>query len=251
MKLAIMQPYFMPYLGYFQLINAVDEFILYDKVAYIKKGWVNRNRIGIVNESDELIVVPVINSSSNILIQDIRIDNTQKWVSKILNLIYFNYKKSVYFDEIYSLIQKLLNVRYEYIRELNAATILEIANFLEINTKIISDTSKYIDLESHLNNGTYGIFFIDEVVPERKNARIIEICRNENALTYINPIGGTALYDKKIFSLYGINLEFVKMCDLKYSYFTKEFIHSLSIIDVLMHNGKEGTKDLLNKYTLE
>ena len=245
-----MQPYFFPYLGYFQLIKAVDEFILYDKVAYIKKGWMNRNRIGVVNDMDRMIVVPVVNASSNKLIQEVRIDNSQNWAEKILQFIFFNYKKSKHFDEVYSLVENLLFNDYEYISELNAATTIGVARYLGISTSIISDTSCFADMEISLEKETYNEFFIGEVVPERKTARVIEICRKENASTYVNPIGGTELYDKGVFRSYGVDLEFVKMRNVVYPHFTKEFVPGLSIIDVLFQNGKEKTKSLLDEYDL-
>ena len=250
MKLAVMQPYFFPYLGYFQLIKAVDKFILYDKVAYIKKGWVNRNRIGVVNDLDRMIIVPIVNASSNKLIQDVKIDNSQKWAEKILQLIYFNYKKSGYFDEVYALVEELLKKEYEYIGEINAATTIGVARFLDIPTMITSDTSAFAEMETCLESGTYDKLFEGENVPERKTARVIEICRKENAKTYVNPIGGTELYDKEEFRSYGMNLEFVKMRNLVYPQFTKEFVPGLSIIDVLFQNGKEKTKLLLDEFDL-
>lgn len=250
MKIAVMQPYFFPYLGYFQLIKAVDKFILYDKVAYIKKGWVNRNRIGMVNDMDRMIVVPVLNASSNKLIQEVKIDNSQNWAEKILQLIYFNYKKSSHFEEVFHVIEGLLNNEYDTIGEVNAATTIGVARFLDIPTEIIADTSDFAEMESHLEDGTYGEFFAGELVPERKTARVVEICRKEKAETYVNPIGGTELYDKDEFRTYGINLEFVKMHPVEYPQFTKEFIPGLSILDVLFHNGKEKTKLLLNEFDL-
>lgn len=250
MKLAVMQPYFFPYLGYFQLIKAVDKFIIYDKVAYIKKGWVNRNRIGVVNDLDRMVVVPVQNASSNKLIQDVKIDNSQNWAAKILQLIYFNYKKSAYFDEVYPLIEGLLSKEYDCIAEINAATTIGVAGFLDMPTTIVSDTSDFTDMETHLEDGSYCEFFNGVAVPERKTARVIEICRKEKASTYVNPIGGTELYDKEVFRNYGVNLEFVKMRNVVYPQFTKEFVAGLSIIDVLFQNGKEKTKQLLDEFDL-
>ena len=92
MKLAIMQPYFMPYIGYFQTMTAVDKYLLYDKVAFIKKGWINRNRIYIQNVGTQFITIPLKNKSSFTNISDVQIDNTTDWRSKMLNLIYYNYK---------------------------------------------------------------------------------------------------------------------------------------------------------------
>ena len=102
-----MQPYFFPYIGYFQLINAVDKFIIYDDVNYIKKGWINRNNI-LVNNSPNLIQVPLIAASQNRLIKDILVVDENNWKDKLLKTIYFNYKKAPFFDQIFSLLEEVL-----------------------------------------------------------------------------------------------------------------------------------------------
>ena len=243
MKLAIMQPYFMPYIGYFQAMAAVDKYLLYDKVAFIKKGWINRNRIYIQNVGTQFITIPLKNKSSFTNISDVQIDNTTDWRSKMLNLIYYNYKRSLFFDVVYPLMENSIKQSSELISEYNFVVLNQIATFLDINTPIeLSTDPMYEGIEEQLAK------YDDSLL--RKYDRIKFICQANNADNYINPIGGQDLYDKKVFAEHGIKLSFVQTEQFAYPQFAPEFIPNLSIIDVLMHNGKEGTKQLLNAYKL-
>ena len=243
MKLAIMQPYFMPYIGYFQTMAAVDKYLLYDKVAFIKKGWINRNRIYIQNVGTQFITIPLKNKSSFTNISDVQIDNTTDWRSKMLNLIYYNYKRSLFFDVVYPLMENSIKQSSELISEYNFVVLNQIATFLDINTPIELCTDPMYDgIEEQL------VKYDDSLL--RKYDRIKFICQANNADNYINPIGGQTLYDKQMFAQEGITLSFVQTQVVSYPQFAPEFIPNLSIIDVLMHNGKEGTKQLLKTYTL-
>lgn len=255
MKLAIMQPYFMPYIGYFQAINAVDKYILYDNLNFIKDAWVNRNRLLLCNGNVSTFSVPIIAKSSNTKIVDIRIDNSQKWGEKLLKTIFLNYKKVSDFDEIFPLLETILSRKYDFLSELNVLSIKTIAEFLSIGTVIEYDNSKYISLEDNLllvDQQNYSPFqYLEKTQPIKKVARVIAICKAEGATSFINAIGGQSLYSQEEFAKYGIDLKFVQTdLDLRYNQFSHEFTSNLSIIDVLMHNGKEGTKQLLNAYKL-
>ena len=255
MKLAIMQPYFMPYIGYFQAINAVDKYILYDNLNFIKDAWVNRNRLLLCNGNVSTFSVPIIAKSSNTKIVDIRIDNSQKWGEKLLKTIFLNYKKVSDFDEIFPLLETILSRKYDFLSELNVLSIKTIAEFLSIGTVIEYDNSKYISLEDNLllvDQQNYSPFqYLEKTQPIKKVARVIAICKAEGATSLINAIGGQSLYSQEEFAKYGIDLKFVQTdLDLRYNQFSHEFTSNLSIIDVLMHNGKARTKQLLNAYTL-
>lgn len=107
-KVAIMQPYFLPYIGYWQLINAVDEFVIYDNIEYTKRGWFNRNRI-LENDHDRLFTVPVKKDSDYLNVDERRIgDDATKENTRTLRIIQANYKKAPYYGEIYPLIEKCL-----------------------------------------------------------------------------------------------------------------------------------------------
>lgn len=250
-----MQPYFLPYIGYFQAIHAVDKYILYSNLSFIKDGWMNRNRILIKDGSVAIINVPLIHKSSNTFIYDIRVDNSRNWNKKLLKSFFLNYKGSQYFEEVYPFFEKLLTKSYDYLYELNANTIIEISRFIGINTLIEFDNrTKYRELEIQLTNvekGDYTDFhFMQKTKPIKKVARVLAISTIEKADVFINAIGGQDLYDKNEFASYGIDLKFIKTDEIIYPQFTKEFVPNLSIIDVLMHNGREGTLELIKKYTL-
>ena len=255
MKLAVMQPYFLPYIGYFQGIYAVDKYILYPNLTFIKDGWMNRNRILVKNGPVSIISVPLVNKSSNFMINEIRIDNTQPWSQKMLKTFFLNYKGSAYFDEFYPFLSELLNQRFDFLSELNAHLIVAIAEYIGIKTEIeYNNFEKYIDLEKQLlmvDQGDYSAFqFMEKTRPVKKVARVLELVKRENASDFINAIGGQSLYSKEEFSNYNVNLNFIQTAEFSYPQFKSDFNPHLSIVDVLMHNGKDNTLELIKKYSL-
>ena len=183
------------------------------------------------------------------------IDNTKLWQKKILKSLQLGYGKSAYYQEIMPLIEEILSKEYSTISELNCSSIKRICKFLEIPTEIDSDINRYMDLERQLvdiESNDYSRFSHLHTLPIKKVARVLEICKAEDSNFFVNAIGGQELYDKDEFKQYGIDLYFIKMNDIQYSQNCTDdsFEPNLSIIDVLMHNGKEGTKKLLNEYTL-
>lgn len=231
MKIAIMQPYFMPYIGYFQLINAVDKFVVLDDVNYINKGWINRNNI-LLNGKPHLFTIPLEGASQNKKIGDIKVSTEHKWKEKLLKQIELNYKKAPFFSAGFSLFEKTIHSGYQKIAELNCNAIKMICEYLGITTTIVSSGSGYNN--QHLKG----------------QERILDICRQEQANNYINPIGGTELYDKTLFLSKGIQLNFLKTLPITYKQFNNEFVPWLSMIDVLMFNSAEEVKLMLNVYSL-
>lgn len=235
MKLAIMQPYLFPYIGYFQLINSVDKFVIYDDVNFIKQGWINRNTI-LVQGKPYLFTLPLINQSSFSKINKVFINNNlyNSWRKKTLRTIEQSYKKAPYFKEIFGLVNNVLDIGAQ---EIDIATIarksfIETSKYLEINTEFVFTSSVYEN----------------EVLSGKK--RVIDICKKENALHYINLIGGQELYDLDNFKENGLELSFIKSLPIEYKQFKNQFAPWLSIIDVLMFNSIAETKLLLNKYEL-
>ena len=227
-----MQPYFMPYIGYFQLISSVDEFIIYDNIQYTKKGWINRNRIS-VNGKDQLITAPLKKDSDYLDIEKRELSKSWDYDRiKILNTIKNGYKKSSNFEEAYSIIELcLLNDKinlFEFIY--NSIEIIN--NYLDIDTRIIISSS--IDIDHSL----------------RSQDKVIAICKSRGATEYINSIGGIDLYKKEDFKCNGIELNFIKSNSIEYIQFNNGFIPWLSIIDVMMFNKKEIIKEYLKEYTL-
>ncbi len=232
MKVAIMQPYLFPYIGYFQLINAVDTFVFYDDVNYIKKGWINRNRILSNNNEDYLFTVPLIEASQNKMINEIDVFTSEKWKIKFLKNIKVTYFKAPYFDSAFELITRVLNEKYKTISDLAILSIIQVSKELELSTSFRKSSIDFFQTK------------------ELKGVeRLLEICKIINAEVYINPIGGQELYDKEQFLNNGVDFFFLKSKNIQYKQFDNEYIPWLSIIDLLMFNSKEEIKSYLTNYT--
>ena len=232
MKVAIMQPYIFPYLGYFQLIKSVDKFIFYDDVNFIKKGWINRNKI-LINGKESIITFPLIKASQNKLINEIDLFLNNKDKKKIIAKLEMAYKKAPYFDSTINLVKEIINADLSNIAKYSANSITKISDFLEIDVSF--------DFSSIQSPESKGMDKAD---------RLIFISKTLGAEQYINSIGGQELYDKNYFSNYHIDLRFIKTLDFKYQQFNHPFIPALSIIDVLMFNSKGDIGKMLNQYEL-
>ncbi len=229
MKLAIMQPYFFPYIGYFQLINAVDEFIIYDNLQYTKKGWINRNRI-LVNGKAKYITLPLKKDSDFLDIRKRYVANTYvEDIKKLTNRIREAYRKAPHFEEVISLFTTCFTVPEKNLFWHLLQSLIRIAQFLDITTPVFPASS--INIDHNL----------------KAEEKVIKICQARNASEYINPSGGTGLYARSNFEARGIDLHFMKKTDITYKQFDNKFIPNLSIIDVLMFNPKEKVKEYLNE----
>jgi hypothetical protein len=219
MKLGIMQPYFLPYIGYFQLIGAVDVFILYDNIKYTKKGWINRNRM-LLNGKDTMFSLPLKKASDTLNIVERELI-AEFDPTKLLNQFKGAYSHAPQFELTYPLLEEIVrhedNNLFGYINY----SIVRLCAHLGIKTKII--ISSEIDIDHQLKG----------------QDKVLALCCAIGADTYINPIGGTGMYSKKDFSLQGIELQFIKSRDFIYSQFDWQYVPFLSIIDVLMFNSKE------------
>lgn len=232
MTIAIMQPYIFPYLGYFQMIKAVDKFVIYDDVNYINKGWINRNRI-LVSGAPHLFTIPLKDASQNKLIYEIELSADASWRKKLLRTIQQSYQKAPNYSKVIQLIEEVVNLEAENISELNLHGIRKVAEYLSISTEIVSSSRIYDN--GHLKG----------------QDRILDICRQENAERYINAIGGMELYDKSIFEKENIQLSFIKCNDVSYSQFKNAFVPWLSIVDVLMFCDIESINTFLELYELK
>ncbi len=231
MKIGIMQPYFMPYIGYWQLMNAVDKYVIYDDVNFIKGGWINRNNI-LLNGTSKFFNIQMNGASSFKLINQININNNQININKNLRTIYMAYHKAPYFYVVYPIIEKILKYDSENLSDYIINSIKVIAEYLRITSEIIvSSTMKK-------NNELKG------------EDKVIEICKLLNATEYYNAIGGIDLYSFENFRKNNIKLIFLKTNDIIYKQFDDNFIKNLSIIDVMMFNSRENLIKLLNDYSL-
>lgn len=224
-----MQPYFFPYLGYFQLIKAVDKFVFYDDVNFIKNGWVNRNRI-LINGQASYFTLQLKDASSFKTINQVSfIDNR----NKLLKSITHSYAKAPYFNETVELIRECLNTDTDKVATLAMNSVEQVSNYLNLKTKLEVSSEKYSD--------TKGM---------DRASRLVEICKRNNATSYINPIGGEELYDKRFFNEYNIDLSFIQPKRMDYKQFKNDFVPWLSIIDILMFNSVEEVHEMLANYEL-
>ena len=236
MTLAIMQPYFLPYIGYMQLIKAVDTFVLYDDVAFINRGWINRNRM-LINGQEYLFTVPLKDASQNKRINEVHLADDPKWRSKLLKTMEQGYRKAPYYQTVMPLTEKIINFTTDSIADLVHFSLVELNQYLSLTTRIVKSSSIYANVDL------------------KAQERILDICRQENAARYINPIGGTELYDKPKFAQAGIELNFIKSNKVAYPQFSRsagenEFVPWLSIIDILMFNDIDTVGSMLDAYEL-
>lgn len=232
MKLGIMQPYFFPYIGYWQLMNTVDQYVIFDDVNYINRGYINRNAI-LINGTPHNINLILLEASQNKRINQISIDRDSKKQKKLLRTLEMAYAKAPYYQDVMPMLQRIILQEEENLAKYLLFQIQRVAAYLKIDTKFIlsSELEKDCSLKGQ--------------------EKILDICRTLNASEYYNAIGGQALYDPEQFLRHGVKLFFLKTnSQITYAQFEKEFVPNLSIIDVMMFNSLEKIADMLEEYTL-
>jgi len=234
MRVAIMQPYCFPYIGYFQLVNAVETFVFLDDVNYIKRGWINRNRI-LINGEPNWINIPCRKISQNRMIKDTQVLVDDTWKYKELKKIELAYRRAPFYHEVISLLQKCFFSGQVDIASFASFSVMEVVNYLGRGPKFMWSSREFGDTQ-HLKGSD----------------RLIEIAKRVGAEFYINPIGGTELYSREKFEKAGIQLRFLKSNeDIRYPQFREDtFVPWLSIIDVLMFNQRDAVSSLLSRYDL-
>lgn len=228
-----MQPYFFPYVGYFQLINVVDKFVVYDNIQYTKRGWINRNRI-LVNGKDEYITVPLKRDSDTLNIDQRELsDAFAAERLKLLRRIEAAYHKAPYVATVMPLVERSLNAPSTNLFDFLLFGLREVLSFLGMQRDIIVSSS--IPINHSL----------------KSQSKVLAICQELKCDRYVNPIGGKELYKKEVFAANGIDLAFLKAELNPYAQFEQGFVPSLSIIDVMMFNPVESMPGILNQYSLE
>lgn len=232
MRIGIMQPYFFPYIGYWQLINAVDKFVIYDDVNFIKNGWINRNYI-LLNGEKHLITLPLQGASSFQPINKTHIISNDKIKDKLLKTIYNAYSKADYFKSVFPIIEKTINHESQNISDAIIYSITNIVSYLQIQTEILVSSNIQKDMSLKGEN------------------KVIDIVKRLGGDSYINAIGGQNLYQKDTFLTEGISLSFIHTNeDINYPQFKNKFVPNLSIIDILMFNSVDAIKEMLDDYEL-
>lgn len=231
MKAAIMQPYFFPYIGYFQLIASVDLFIVYDNIKYTKKGWINRNRM-LQNGKDVMFSLPLKNGSDYLDVRDRKLaENFNR--DKLLKQISGSYRGAPYFAQTYPLIEQVVRHEEDNLFKFIHNSIVMTCEHLEITTEI--RISSDISVENGLKN----------------QDRVLALCVAVGANTYINAVGGMELYARDEFQARGIGLKFIKSKPFEYAQMDNEFVPWLSIIDVMMFNPLDAIRECIsNNYEL-
>jgi WbqC-like protein family len=232
MKVAIMQPYFLPYIGYFQLIAAVDIFVVYDNIQFSKKGWFHRNRM-LQNGSDIYFSLPLKNDSDYLNVdQRFLADSWQTEKDKMKRKFIENYRKAPFYTENWPIIEEILNSEEINLFEFNFSSLKKFCKALEINTLL--KKSSEIDIDHSLKG----------------QKKVLAICKELKAESYINPIGGLELYAGQDFEKQEIDLSFLKSKLPVYSQFQPNFVAGLSILDLLMFCSIADIKKQLSEYNL-
>tara|TARA_R110002020_G_scaffold268819_3_gene484103 strand:- start:42584 stop:43285 length:702 start_codon:yes stop_codon:yes gene_type:complete len=232
MKLAIMQPYIFPYIGYFNLVHSVDKLIFYDDVSFISRGWINRNKI-LSNKKEFLFSIPLVKASRNKLINEVAVLKDPRWKAKFLKTLKHSYSREKNFINIYPLVEEIVNHDAAYISDLAIFSITKISEYLGLKR----DFSKSSDLTT-----------VDK--SKKGTEKILDICKQEHASVYNNAIGGMELYNRDVFKSNAIDINFVKPNIISYDQGLDSFLSHLSIIDILMFNSKKSITDMIKSYSL-
>lgn len=232
MRLALMQPYLFPYIGYFQLIDCCDKFVLHDDIQFIKGGWINRNRI-LVNGQPKYFTLPLKKAPSNQNINErCFTPDFVKLRQNILRQIEGSYRKAPYFSDVMELVTKVFSSDSTTIDDLAFNSLKAVCDYLRCDTEFVRTTQTYNNMDLMGQD------------------RVIDICGQEKAGEYINPAAGKDLYSYDAFKEKNIDLYFLETLPYQYRQFSNDFVKDLSIIDVLMFNSSEDTKTLLKMFKL-
>jgi WbqC-like protein family len=231
MKLAIMQPYFFPYIGYFQLIAAVDLFIVYDDIKYTKKGWINRNRM-LQNGKDVMFSLPLKSDSDYLDVCERELAaNFNR--DKLLNQFKGAYRRAPYFAQTFPLVEQIVQYEDTNLFRFLHHSIVKSCDHLSIATEIRVSSSIATDHEL------------------KNQDKVLALCKAGGASTYVNASGGVGLYSKDTFREKGIELKFIQSMPFEYAQFGDAFVPWLSIIDVMMFNPPDAVQACIsNNYEL-
>lgn len=225
-----MQPYFFPYIGYWQLLAAVDRFVVYDNIQYTKKGWINRNRF-LRNGADVAFTLPLKKGSDFLNIGDRAIADDFD-PDDLVNVLASAYRKAPFFEAAFPVVESIITAAprnlFEYLHQSLVAT----AGYLEIDTPIVVSSTVAID---------HGL---------KAERKVIALCQALGAGRYINSIGGRELYSAASFAEAGVELKFLQPRPIAYAQFGQPFVPALSILDVMMFNSKDAARAMLGEYDL-
>lgn len=220
MKIAIHQPQYLPWLGYFDKMDMADCFVLLDDVQFKKNEWQNRNKIRTA-EDWQWLTVPVMYKFGE-RINEVKIDNHRDWREKHLKSIELNYARAPYFGEYFPVLKDVLSEQWELLEGVNTFFIKRLKDILGIKTKLVMSSSL-----TAKSSGT---------------SRLVEICSALGADTYISGAGGKDYLEEKFFEENGIKLEYQRYEHPKYAQVYEGFCPFMSVIDLLFCKGSESLK---------
>ena len=231
-RIAVMQPYFLPYLGYFQMVNAVDQFVIYDDIQYTKQSWFNRNKF-LLNGKPHYFTIPVKKDSDFLNVDEREVSPDYQYQKKeLIARFELAYKKAPYFDQVYPMLLEILNCEERNLYRFIRYSFDCVCDYLKIDTKVTP--SSRVDGEENLSG----------------KERLIGICEKLGGKHYINLPGGRTFYNKKDFERKGIQLSFIDPIFTEYDQFGEKFIPGLSILDVMMFNPVDKIKEMLQRFEL-
>ena len=231
---AIMQPYFFPYIGYLQLMDRADTFVLYDDVQYIKQGWVNRNRI-LRGDAPVYLTLPVVRGRHKERICEKRLLNPQEGLKEAFAKIIRLYRSAPQFDKALEFLEPLFSPDVETISDFNIRALGAICRHLSISTELV------VASERNYGHDVSG------------QERVLRICEREAATHYVNAIGARAsgLYSEEAFAAAGLELSFLRTDpDLAHDQGGAGFVANLSVIHLLMQHPPETICRMLPRNTL-
>lgn len=227
-----MQPYFLPYIGYFQLIRAVDEFIVYDNIQFSKKGWFHRNRM-LQNGKDEYFSLTLKKDSDFLDVRDRRLSET--WPAdreKILRKIKENYRKAPHFEMVYPITEQIFHFPDNHLFNFILFSLQSVCSYLEIATPLTVSSTLAIDHSL------------------KSQDKVIALVKAAGGDIYLNPIGGFDLYDPAGFKAQGLTLQFHKARPFSYPQYGNEFVPWLSVLDLMMFNSREQITGWLDNFDI-
>jgi hypothetical protein len=227
-RIAVMQPYFFPYLEYWRLIYSVDKFVIYDNVQFTKKSWIRRNRL-LIDGREMFFSLPIKKDSDYLNINQRYL--SEEYIGfriKFLDWIRMEYKKAPYFDEVYPFVERILSSNYTNLFDYVLNSILEIMGYIGIETEIVISSQ------------------IDPQPKSKFEERLITILNKLNATVYINPYSGEGLYNSYNFMENGIELKYLLKKQFSYNHFDL-IVEDYSIIDLLMFVDKKMVLDFFSK----
>jgi hypothetical protein len=230
MKLGIMQPYFFPYLGYFDLINCTDHWIVFDTAQYIRHGWVNRNRILHPTKGWQYIIVPLQKHALRTSIEEVCISEASQWRTKIIGQLAHYQKRAPYFRQVMGLVEECLEQKENRLSMLNVKILERVCDYLDLKFSYQFFSEMKLDLPTVNAPGDWAL----------------HISQALGASEYVNPPGGENILDRQAFASAGIQLTIRDFPPMVYSCRGYEYEPNLSIIDALMWNTPEDIKAYLD-----